>query len=177
MIFNGLCASFDPGLNCGLSVVERTATGYHVHYCRALNTDPELPKADRCRLIFKELEHAMRQTGARHLAIEENEGAQIARALRPGVKGNASSTDGRVMLTVGVALSVCFAYGYTSSWFQPNQAKVGLLGQGMGAASKKEVKEACAQLCTFERGCKLVLHSADSIAGAVYTLKRYGVAA
>jgi len=165
------CASFDPGLNFGLSAVERTKS-YHVHYCKAVKTDPDLPKLVRYRTVFKEIELMMRLTGCRHLAIEENEGAQIARSFRPKDEGGgSSSTDGRVMVTVGAAIGVCCAYGYTCSWFEPRQAKIAILGKGNSAAKKTSVRDACKRLFTFAPGCQLVLHSADSIAGAVWTLQ------
>lgn len=169
------CSSFDPGLNFGLSTVERTKS-YHVHYCKAVKTDPGMPKGERYRVVFKEIELMMRTTGSRHLAIEDQEGAQISRAFRDGEgqRGGSSVTDFRVGVTVGAALGVCCAYGYTFSWYQPKQAKIALLGKGSGSAAKTSVKEACRRLFTFEKGCQLVAHSADSIAGAVWTIQHAG---
>ena len=137
---------------------------YLARYCNAVETDPADPIDVRCRLIFRELERACRETGARILCIEVQDMAQVAQ--REEGRSSAHSMQ-HVQKTVGVALGVAYAYGFDVAWCYPQQAKIAMLGSGGGKATKAEIKKACQRLVQFDRGCRLVGHSADAVAIAV----------
>lgn len=168
-----LVGSWDPGLNGGVAVVSKLPTPrglvrYRVHFSNLVSTKPTVPMLERYRHAFKEVEYAMRSTGARRLVIENQERGQVGRSYA----GGSNLTDGRVMVTVGIAMGVAFAYGYQLSEVDPRQAKIGLLGKGWGSAEKPVVLEGVKLVCEFDRGCKVVTHSADAIAFAIYELER-----
>lgn len=136
---------------------------YIVRYCNAVETDPKDLLEVRLKANFIELERACRFTGARVICIEIQDSAQIGQTA----EGRGSANLLHVQKSVGVALGVAYAYGYQVIWCYPSGAKIALLGAGQGAASKKDVKEACLRLFKFDRGTRLVVHSADAVAIAL----------
>ncbi len=131
----------------------------------------------RLRLIWHSFAVACKTYRPKIVALESQDQASIGARMRGlnaaarGEKaGGFNASNDHVMKVVGVIYTVAFSFGIPVVEYSPQQAKIGVLGKGMGFASKAEVMARVRiYFPGIERdGHRLDEHSADAIAGAIH---------